>query len=166
MAVEAASVIFGCSTTKEGPAFLERWLKKVCLDFRLRVVDKRHTVEFLLFKPSTRHWLTNCVQVYAKRWGFERTQWDHSNIRVMTREAYLAAPTPHLTGMVGNLLGIVYKNAAARAVGIQEWNELTKAKEMTEEEKQAREVARNKRFLRGQEEKERKRARSHVQTSC
>ena len=160
MAVEAASMIFGCSATKDGPAFLERWLKKVCLDFRLRVVDTRHTVEFLLFKPSTRHWLTNCVQVYAKRWGFERSQWDHSNIRVMTREAYLAAPTPHLTGMVGNLLGIVYKNAAARAVGIQEWNRLSEPKEMTEEEKQAREVARKKRLLREQEEKERKRART------
>ena len=167
MAVEAAAVIFGRCTTEDGPRFLDRWLKKTCLDFRLRVVDGRHTVDLLLFKASTRHWLANSVQIYAKRWGFERTQYDHGQIRVMSREEYLASPTPRLTGLVENLLGAVYKVAANRADGIAENREkvaawVAREAAMTEEEKQARKAQWDAENLKGQKARDERRKRART----
>ena len=91
MAVEAACVVFGLSMGVEsvdarpydGGAALERWMKRLCLDYRVRKVAGHYTVDLLFHKPVSSVWLTNIVQIYAKRWGFKRSQWNRDNIRVI-----------------------------------------------------------------------------------
>ena len=68
-----------------------------------------------------RFWLTNSVQVYAKRWGFSREQWVRDNIRTMTREEYLQGPTPIVSGKVTALLTKIYENVAEYIVGKQSY---------------------------------------------
>ena len=129
MAVEAASVVFGrfkggesVDCVYDGRGFLERWLKRVCLDYRLREVGGLYTVDLLFPKPVNSFWLTNCVQVYAKRWGFSREQWVRENMRTMTREEYLHGPTPIVSEKVTALLTKIYENVAEYIVGKQSYD--------------------------------------------
>ena len=72
MTVEAATVVFGTLKGIEdgdGRLFLERWLKRVCLDYRLHVSDGHYTVDMLFYKKQDRYWLTNRPALYSKRWG-------------------------------------------------------------------------------------------------
>jgi hypothetical protein len=69
----------------------------------------------LFYQPKTRFWLTNTVQVYAKRWGFARSQWDRDNMYVMTKEEYLEGPTPVVSKKTTDLLKKVYARSCERA---------------------------------------------------
>ena len=72
MAVEAAVVVFGLfEGVVDGDAFARRWLTKVCLDFRLHVVDGHYSADCLFYKKVTVRWLGNTVQTYARRWGVQ-----------------------------------------------------------------------------------------------
>ena len=122
MTVEAASVVFGQfrgGDGKDGRICLEQWLKKFCLDYRLRSDNGNYSADLLFFKPVDPYWLTQRTSQYAPRWGFKRETWDHSQIRHLSREQYLQGPTPVLSGKVLALLSKVYQGAAEMAVGIE-----------------------------------------------
>lgn len=106
---------------RSGLVLLERWLQKVCLDYRLHVVDGVYIVDCLFFKPAERFWLANRVQTNAGRWGFKREKWDHGQITVLSREGYLRGPTPRVSGMVAKLLEKAYSRAVDRVVGQEAW---------------------------------------------
>ena len=120
--VEAARVVIGRFDGSSGfdggrdaRLLLQDWLKKHCMDYRLRVDSGTYTVDMLFYQPKDRFWLTNTVQVYAKRWGFKRSQWDRDNMYVMTKEEYLQGPTPVVSKKATDLLGKIYKRSIERA---------------------------------------------------
>ena len=54
MAVEAATVVFGQlrgHDGKDGRVCLEQWLKKFCLDYRLRSDNGHYSADLLFHKP-------------------------------------------------------------------------------------------------------------------
>ena len=92
MTVEAATVVFGRyvgTNGRDGRACLQDWLKKYCLDYRLRSDNGVFTVDMLFYKPVPRYWLTNRPSVYASRWAFERSTYDRDNTKPMTKAEYL-----------------------------------------------------------------------------
>ena len=118
--VEAATVVIGRweggdAGGRDARLLLQDWLKKHCLDYRLRTDGGTYTVDMLFYQPKTKFWLTNTVQVYAKRWGFARTQWDRSNMRLMSKETYLQGPTPVVSKKTTDLLKKVYARSCERA---------------------------------------------------
>ena len=119
MPVEAATVVFGKfkgTDGRDGRALLENFLKKYCLDYRLRSDNGTYSVDMLFFKPVDRYWLTNRPSVYASRWGFGRSTWDRDNTKPLTKEEYLQGPTPIVAGKAMALLAKIYKKTVDQVV--------------------------------------------------
>ena len=118
MTVEAATVVFGRyrgTNGRDGRTCLEAWLKKYCLDYRMRNDSGTYSVDMLFYKPVDRYWLTNRPSVYASRWAFERSTYDRENTKPLTKDEYLAGPTPIVSSKVAALLDKIYKRSVDRA---------------------------------------------------
>ena len=111
MAVEAARVVFGIPGGNSGPEHLQRWLKKWCRDYKTTVHNDVHQAEFLFHKPVTKKWLVNTIQVHAKNWGFKRDVHCKANLRIKTKDQYIAGGAgPPVQALVSKMLGKIYDN--------------------------------------------------------
>ena len=121
MTVEAATVVFGRyrgTNGRDGRTCLEAWLKKYCLDYRLRNDSGTYSVDMLFYEPVDRYWLTNRPSVYATRWAFERSTYDRENTKPLTKDEYLAGPTPIVSSKAAALLDKIYKRSVDWVVNI------------------------------------------------
>ena len=127
MTVEAATVVFGRyvgTDGRDGRACLQDWVKKYCLDYRLRNHNGVFTVDMLFYKPVDRYWLTNRPSIYAGRWAFERSTYDRENTKPMTKAEYLQGSTPVVSAKAAELLQKTYKRSAEKTVAREAYRAL------------------------------------------